>query len=83
MSDISKCEGFNCPQVETCWRYQAPADEWQSYLVGKYENGKCDKYWKMSEPVLPTTESGQIQPDVTKATLITKNDKNVTRAIRF
>lgn len=49
MTDISKCNGENCPIKETCWRYLAPDGHWQSYMNYEYnkEKNKCDGYWKV------------------------------------
>jgi hypothetical protein len=48
MSDIAKCEDFNCPSKEMCYRFTAPANEFrQSY--GKFNRKKdafnCDMFW--------------------------------------
>jgi len=47
MTDISKCNGTECPVKESCWRYTAPASEWQSYCA--YDEDRegdegCDDY---------------------------------------
>ena len=47
MADIAKCIGKNCKVKESCYRFTAPSSEyWQSYIMPKIENGKCDMYWK-------------------------------------
>jgi hypothetical protein len=48
MSDIAKCEDFNCPSKEMCYRFTAPASElWQSY--GKFNREEdalnCNMFW--------------------------------------
>lgn len=33
MSDITKCEGKDCPVKDNCWRFLAPANKyWQAYF---------------------------------------------------
>ena len=50
MSDITKCEGTDCPLKETCYRYTASADDmWQSYFVEipyDKEKKECKYYYK-------------------------------------
>ena len=45
MADITKCTGIGCRVREDCYRYTAPASEWQSWFavapVSDDENG-CD-----------------------------------------
>jgi hypothetical protein len=45
MADITKCKGIGCRVREDCYRYTAPASEWQSWFavapVSDDENG-CD-----------------------------------------
>ena len=31
MTDITKCPGRGCPARERCYRYTAPAGEWQAW----------------------------------------------------
>jgi hypothetical protein len=47
MSDITKCKGDGCPMKDTCYRFTAPADEYQSYFETPpiKEDGNCDMYW--------------------------------------
>jgi hypothetical protein len=46
MSDITKCEGDECPMKESCYRFTAPAEEYQSYFVEPpIKDGKCHMYW--------------------------------------
>lgn len=47
MADITKCEGFDCPIKEECYRYTAKADELcQMYFSSSpIVEGKCDMYW--------------------------------------
>ena len=33
MADITKCKGTRCPVREDCYRYTAPASEWQSWFA--------------------------------------------------
>lgn len=52
MADITKCNGTNCPNKETCYRFTAPSSEYrQSFFVEvplKSDN-TCDEYWKESK----------------------------------
>ena len=49
MTDISKCDGEGCRDKETCWRYKAPDDQWQSYGDFKpVDGGKCEDYWEVT-----------------------------------
>ena len=45
MADITKCKGTRCPVREDCYRYTAPASDWQSWFevvpLGDDEKG-CD-----------------------------------------
>ena len=46
MADITKCQGRNCERKETCYRYTAQADDWQSWSdFDKLED--CEYYWKI------------------------------------
>jgi hypothetical protein len=45
MADIDKCIGTDCPYKETCYRYTATPNEYQSYLNPPIKDGKCDMYW--------------------------------------
>ena len=46
MTDISKCEGKGCEIKHTCWRYKAPADIYQSYIIPENPGKDCEHYWK-------------------------------------
>lgn len=47
MPDITMCEGGECPQRKTCWRFTAiPSEYMQSYFVTPpFKGGKCEYYW--------------------------------------
>ena len=51
MSDITKCDGFECPVKEKCKRFNTkPDQEWQAYfLEPPYTIAdnlfKCDMFW--------------------------------------
>lgn len=47
MPDITMCKDHDCNLKETCFRYNAKPDYYQSYFVGstKDEDGKCDYFW--------------------------------------
>jgi len=54
--DITKCSGANCPVKEKCYRFTAPASQYQSYFmippIKTTEEGKldCEHYWGKGEP---------------------------------
>jgi hypothetical protein len=46
MTDITKCAGDGCPLKETCHRFTAPAEMYQSFfMTPPVKNGKCEMYW--------------------------------------
>jgi hypothetical protein len=49
MPDITMCEGENCPQKETCYRYTATPSRRQSYFEKPpFKEGEfipCGFYW--------------------------------------
>ena len=47
MSDITMCEGTDCPMKETCYRYTAKVNNlYQAYFCEvPLKDGKCDMYW--------------------------------------
>lgn len=51
MSDITKCEGYDCPKKENCWRYKAPDSPYrQAYFAeNPQKDGDCEHYWPMIE----------------------------------
>ena len=57
MTDITKCDGKECTMKETCWRYKAPKDYYQSYFTESPHNNKvdeanntiCEYYWKQDK----------------------------------
>ena len=52
MADIAKCKDVLCPLKESCYRYNAPINEYhQSYFKDSPRDLKitrCDYYWKMN-----------------------------------
>lgn len=54
--DITKCSGQNCPVKEKCYRFTAPASQYQSYFVippiktTKERKLDCEHYWGKGEP---------------------------------
>ena len=47
MSDITKCNGRNCPVKQKCKRYTAKESFLQSYFSeSPIKDGKCDMYWE-------------------------------------
>lgn len=50
MTDISKCKGDKCPyDKKKCYRYTAPASEWQSYIFPLIENNTCMYFWDIEK----------------------------------
>ena len=50
MLDIAKCTGGDCPKKQSCYRYTAKADEYQSFfMTPPNKDGQCDHYWE-NEP---------------------------------
>lgn len=51
MADITKCEGTNCPQKETCYRFTAPENVYrQSYfekIPFNHTSKICDYFMKV------------------------------------
>lgn len=46
MTDICKCRGEGCSLKESCWRFLAPFEKWQSMMETPEETGeKCEYYW--------------------------------------
>jgi hypothetical protein len=44
--DITMCQGTNCPEKETCYRYTAKPSEYQSYFIEPpIKDDKCEMYW--------------------------------------
>jgi len=47
MTDITKCTGEGCALNETCYRFTAPAEMYQSFfMTPPIKDGKCEYYWK-------------------------------------
>ena len=51
MPDISKCEGTNCPHKEKCYRFTAPASEYQTYFAEPpiKPDGTCNLFWGQTQ----------------------------------
>jgi hypothetical protein len=47
MSDVTMCEGIDCPIRNKCYRYTAkPSEYWQAYFTEPpIKDGKCGMYW--------------------------------------
>lgn len=49
MTDISKCDGKDCDQRETCLRFLAPCDPYrQSFFAPPVRGKDCEYYWPVS-----------------------------------
>ena len=52
MADITMCEGINCTQTNTCYRYLAKANPYrQSYFekTPVLKDGECEMFWDIRE----------------------------------
>ena len=51
MADITMCEGINCEQRETCYRYIAKESPYrQSYFIDSpMKDGECEMFWDTRE----------------------------------
>ena len=46
MTDITMCQGGDCPLKETCYRFKAAKDTYQSFFIGiPYKDDACEHYW--------------------------------------
>lgn len=59
MPDISMCSNSNCVIRESCYRYRAIPDNYQTIaMFGPDKNGLCKYYWNIvRERVRPLTEA--------------------------
>jgi len=59
MSDITKCNGVNCPVKESCKRFTAESGVWQSWFAeSPIKDGKCEMYWgKTQESIMDTLKN--------------------------
>jgi hypothetical protein len=53
MTDITKCggsrDGEDCPLKDKCWRYNAPAGVWQSYMTPPFEGEECEYFYERNK----------------------------------
>jgi hypothetical protein len=47
MTDITKCDGIDCPIKEKCYRFTAVANEYgqSTFVETPFKDGKCDMFW--------------------------------------
>jgi hypothetical protein len=46
MPDITMCPGTNCPYKESCYRFTAKPNEYQSYFIEPpFKDDDCKMYW--------------------------------------
>jgi len=53
MVDATKCKGEDCPYKDSCYRYMAKDEMYQSYFAEvPYDKGEdtCPYYWKYETP---------------------------------
>jgi hypothetical protein len=49
MTDITKCWGHGCDFKESCYRFTASEDMYQSYFMNSpIKDGKCEYQWDTS-----------------------------------
>lgn len=64
MPDITKCTGENCSKKQSCYRYTAKADEYQSFfMTPPNQDGQCDHYWENEPKELMRIKNGQVYID--------------------
>ncbi len=52
MSDITMCEGIDCPIRSHCYRFKAIAEDYQHYFIDTpYEYDYCDKFISYKEEI--------------------------------
>jgi hypothetical protein len=52
MADITMCEGINCEQRETCYRYIAKESPYRQAYFEKtpvLKDGECEMFWDVRE----------------------------------
>jgi hypothetical protein len=50
MPDITMCKGKNCPLKESCYRFTAKPDEWQSFFLEEpVKDRECDHFMEVWE----------------------------------
>lgn len=54
MADITKCSGEGCTRKSSCYRYLAPADDFQSMFIEPpftqtLDNQECEHYWEVKQ----------------------------------
>ena len=56
--DITKCKGTDCSLKESCYRYTAKPDDYQSWFTEPpIKDNKCDMYWgENAEYILETVK---------------------------
>lgn len=53
MVDIAMCSRRDCKDKQTCFRYLAFPDEYQSYIVidiKEPDKSSCENYWRCRNP---------------------------------
>ena len=46
MPDITMCKNNKCSKKDTCYRFKAKPDTYQSYFIDMKEKD-CDSYWSI------------------------------------
>jgi hypothetical protein len=66
MPDITMCKPIYCPLKDTCYRYKAKPDQYQSFFSEQPYNDEkktCEQYWKMSSQDEATKSKRQMLND--------------------
>jgi len=66
MPDVAMCKPVYCPLKDTCYRYKAKPDQYQSYIGETPYSDKtqsCDYYWKMASQDESTKNKRQMLND--------------------
>ena len=61
MTDISKCNGYDCPIRSMCYRHTAPSGEMQSWIGPVYDHIKreCDEQLVELRPLLQRAQGSE------------------------
>ena len=52
MPDITMCKGEGCNSRQTCYRFNAKSNYFQSYFQGSpIKNNVCDYYWNKNNTI--------------------------------
>lgn len=62
MPDITLCTDQQCPLRQSCMRFVAKPDKYQSYFMGSPSRGdQCPEYWPVKSLTTPTNKRSQLR----------------------